>query len=62
MKLRAIHQRERWDGKKEEPVDVVIIGIFLPDPDANAVAVFVRPDGSMGEDVIRNFTITEGAW
>ena len=61
MRLRAIHRKRGSDGKVEEET-VVIIAIFQPSHESAPRAVFVRGDGSMDDDVIRNFTITSGAW
>lgn len=57
MRFRAIHKKP--DGSEET---VIIISILRDEPGTYASAIYVREDGSVGEDEVNKFVITEGAW
>jgi len=65
VRLRAYYRRSNKpnkDGELPEKELVVIIHIEYSDPEFSPQAVFVRENGTMGDDYIQRFTVIDGAW
>lgn len=63
MKFRAIHKIRDPVVKDAATIENVVIISILPRwPGAWDNVVFVREDGTIGQDTVSQFTIFEGAW
>lgn len=62
MIFRASHTRKNYDDKTLPIESVVIIHFTNPQLEYVAEAIYVKEDGSLGQDSIANFIITDGAW
>ena len=58
MKFRATYLQQSCGGEPSNPETVIIIDIHQFHPEYSPHAVFVRENGTMGNDSIYRFTIT----